>query len=82
MVYLKLYAINNNIRFQVFQQRQDGSVDFYRTWQEYKDGFGNASSEYWLGMSMVRRYPRNPRGTEYVFSDIRVLSIEIYLLSL
>ena len=31
---------------------------------------------------MVRRYPPNPRGTEIVFSDIRVLSIEIYVLSL
>ena len=31
---------------------------------------------------MVRRYPPNPRGTENVFSDIRVLSIEIYVLSL
>ena len=30
---------------------------------------------------MVRRYPTNPRGTENVFSDIRVLSIEIYVLS-
>ena len=31
--------------------------------------------------TMVRRYPPNPRGTENVFSDIRVLSIEIYVLS-
>ena len=30
---------------------------------------------------MVRRYPPNPRGTENVFSDIRLLSIEIYVLS-
>ena len=30
---------------------------------------------------MVRRYPPNPRCTENVFSDIRVLSIEIYVLS-
>ena len=27
---------------------------------------------------MVSRYPPNPRGTENVFSDIRVLSIDIY----
>ena len=27
---------------------------------------------------MVRRYPPNPRGTKNVFSDIRVLSIQIY----
>ena len=31
---------------------------------------------------MVRRYPPNLRGTKNVFSDIRVLSMHIYLLSL
>ena len=35
-----------------------------------------------IDTTMVRRYPPNPRGTENVLSDIRVLSIQIYELSL
>ncbi|KAK3087010.1 hypothetical protein FSP39_000285 [Pinctada imbricata] len=33
----------------VFQRRIDGTLDFYKNWAEYQIGFGDLSSEFWLG---------------------------------
>ena len=33
----------------VIQRRMDGSVNFFRRWQEYKEGFGQLQHEHWLG---------------------------------
>ncbi|XP_019632613.1 PREDICTED: ficolin-1-like [Branchiostoma belcheri] len=40
----------------LFQRRQDGSVDFYRAWADYRTGFpSNLNGEFWLGNDNLYR---------------------------
>ncbi|KAL0978349.1 hypothetical protein UPYG_G00169360 [Umbra pygmaea] len=40
----------------VFQRRRDGSMDFNRTWHEYREGFGSPLGEHWLGNAALHAF--------------------------
>ncbi|XP_058120073.1 ficolin-1-like [Anopheles ziemanni] len=43
----------------VIQHRYDGSVDFYKNWKEYRNGFGNLDGEFWLGLEYLHQITKN-----------------------
>ncbi|XP_072041651.1 uncharacterized protein [Amphiura filiformis] len=42
-----------NAGWTVFQRRLDGTVNFYRNWTDYENGFGNVGGEYWAGLRLL-----------------------------
>uniref|UniRef100_H2Z1G8 Fibrinogen C-terminal domain-containing protein n=1 Tax=Ciona savignyi TaxID=51511 RepID=H2Z1G8_CIOSA len=48
----------DNGGWMVFQRRTNGSENFYRTWAEYQEKFGNLSNEFWLGMENLHALTR------------------------
>ncbi|XP_022807760.1 fibroleukin-like [Stylophora pistillata] len=44
----------------VIQKRVDNTIDFNRTWKEYKNGFGNfLIRDFWLGLDKIQRLTQN-----------------------
>ncbi|CAM4618445.1 unnamed protein product [Leuciscus chuanchicus] len=42
----------------VILRRMDGKVNFFRSWDSYKRGFGNKEDEYWLGLEFIHLLTR------------------------
>ncbi|XP_055599488.1 microfibril-associated glycoprotein 4-like isoform X2 [Uranotaenia lowii] len=51
----------------VIQYRFNGSVDFYRGWKAYEEGFGDLEGEFWLGLEKIHQL------TSYMRHELRVI---------
>ncbi|XP_053688401.1 ficolin-2-like [Sabethes cyaneus] len=43
----------------VFHKRFDGSVNFTRDWDEYREGFGDPLGEHWMGLDKIHKITRS-----------------------
>ncbi|CAF4021142.1 unnamed protein product, partial [Rotaria sp. Silwood1] len=43
------------IGWTVIQRRINGTIDFYRGWDDYKNGFGDLHTEFWLGNEKIHQ---------------------------
>ncbi|XP_060771436.1 tenascin isoform X1 [Neoarius graeffei] len=69
----------------IFQRRKDGTTNFFRTWQEYRKGFGDLEGEFWLGNDFLHNLttmtPMNMRvdlrsGDESVYAHYSTFSVD------
>ncbi|KAL9700224.1 hypothetical protein quinque_003665 [Culex quinquefasciatus] len=54
------------------QRRQDGSVDFNRSWEDYANGFGTPAGEFWIGNEALHHL------TNDNCSTLRIVMQDIY----
>ncbi|XP_062567981.1 fibroleukin-like [Saccostrea cucullata] len=50
----------------VIQSRVDGKVNFSRSWEDYKVGFGDPSTSYWIGNDIIHEMTKDNRSSLYV----------------
>ncbi|KRF98590.1 uncharacterized protein Dwil_GK26875 [Drosophila willistoni] len=50
----------------VIHKRFDGSVNFHRTWTEYRNGFGNKEGEFFIGLENLHRITNSQTYELYV----------------
>ncbi|KAH8365138.1 hypothetical protein KR084_003684, partial [Drosophila pseudotakahashii] len=56
----------NSTGWIVVLRRQDGSVNFKRSWKEYKDGFGNLTGEFFIGLEKLHHLTKSQPHELYI----------------
>ncbi|KAK7882301.1 hypothetical protein WMY93_028475 [Mugilogobius chulae] len=54
-VYCDMETDEGDLCPQIIQRRMNGLVNFYRPWDQYVEGFGDANGEYWFGLEFMHK---------------------------
>ena len=69
MFIFNIVSQHANIVIFYFQRRVSDSVDFYRDWQPYVDGFGDADGNFWLGLELIHQLTLEPSELKVTMED-------------
>ncbi|XP_062572871.1 fibroleukin-like [Saccostrea cucullata] len=66
VVYVFCDMLTNGGGWTAIQRRRSGSVSFDRTWVDYKRGFGEAETAYWIGNDIIYLFTKDINPFLYV----------------
>ncbi|XP_056003548.1 fibrinogen-like protein A [Ostrea edulis] len=50
----------------VIQNRVNGTMNFNRSWEEYRTGFGDAFTSYWIGNAIIHQFTKESSASLYI----------------
>ncbi|CAK8688307.1 unnamed protein product [Clavelina lepadiformis] len=76
-VYCDMDLVSTKKGWTTIQRRMNGEVNFNRGWDDYVRGFGNPSSEHWLGLENIYRLSRQNRFSINILGPINIKLPEV-----
>ncbi len=62
----------------VFQRRINGLLNFYKTYEDYEQGFGDLKGEFWLGLEKIHRITHHSKEHTLRVELTNSLNVEKY----
>ncbi|XP_076811607.1 microfibril-associated glycoprotein 4-like [Clavelina lepadiformis] len=76
-VYCDMDLVSTQKGWTTIQRRMNGEFNFERGWDDYVKGFGNPSSEHWLGLENIYRLSRQTAYSTNTLGPIHILTPEV-----